>query len=251
MRRADRLLQILQVLRRSSSPVTARAIAAELEVVPRTIYRDIAALQASRVPIDGAAGVGYLLRPGYDLPPLMFDIAEIEAVVLGLAMVAERGDVELARGAADALAKIKAVVPKDIDRSIRQAASLVPHRLESGVGFGPYVPLIRTAVRESRKLSVTYTDAEGRTSRRTIWPLGLYLYSHVTLLCTWCETRGDFRAFRSERVTECHLLDERYDGRNGAMLTEFLARFGDGHGDLSEMPQGGSAISQAARTSQA
>lgn len=225
MRRADRLLQIIQILRRSDRPTTAQALSDALEVVPRTIYRDIAALQASRVPIDGEAGVGYVLRPGYDLPPLMFGTAEIEAVVLGLAMVVERGDDELVRGARDALAKIKAVVPQDVAYAAWKAMLLVPHSLEKGVGFGPYIPAIRTAIRESRKLQIDYADAIGHRSQRIIWPLGLYLYSHVTLVCAWCETRQDFRAFRSERIDQCKSLDERFDGKNGGLMQEFLNGF--------------------------
>lgn len=227
MRRADRLLQIVQILRRSHVPTTARALADELEVVPRTVYRDIAALQASRVPIDGEAGVGYVLRAGYDLPPLMFDTAEIEAIVLGLAMVIERGDRELARGAGDALAKVRAVVPPDVADQIGKAKLLVPHPLEEGVGFGEHVPAIRAAIRASRKLRIEYTDARGTPTERTIWPLGLYLFSHVTLVCAWCEERCDFRAFRSERLGGCRPLSERFDGKNGALMAEFVARFRD------------------------
>ncbi|UUL83794.1 helix-turn-helix transcriptional regulator [Sphingomonas qomolangmaensis] len=225
MRRADRLLQIIQILRRSTAPVTAAMLASELEVVPRTIYRDIVTLQASRVPIEGEVGLGYVLRGGYDLPPLMFHSAEIDAIVLGLTMVMERGDAGLARGAADALAKVQAVVPPDVLQHIRIAKLLVPHPLEDGVSFGEYVPLIRAAIRENRKLRVDYQDAKGSPTTRTIWPLGLYLFSHVTMIGAWCEVRGDYRAFRTERVKSCQPLDEHFNGRNGAMMAEFVARF--------------------------
>jgi predicted DNA-binding transcriptional regulator YafY len=225
LRRADRLLQIIQILRRSNRPTTAQALADELEVVPRTIYRDIATLQASRVPIDGEAGIGYLLRPGYDLPPLMFDTDEIEAVVLGLTMVAERGDPALTRGASDALAKVRAVVSKDVAAASWKATLLVPHAVEAGVDFGPYLPLIRDAIRDCRKLDIGYSDANGDPSKRTIWPLGLYMYSHATLVCAWCEMRNGFRAFRSERITSCILGEGRFDGKNGAMMTAFLKEF--------------------------
>jgi predicted DNA-binding transcriptional regulator YafY len=225
MRRADRLLQIVQILRRSNSAITADALAAELEVVPRTIYRDIASLQASRVPIDGAVGVGYVLRPGYDLPPLMFRTAEIEAVVLGLAMVIERGDRELADGAVEALTKIRAVVPPDIADDIAKAKLLVPHSLETEVTFGAHVPAIREAIRENRKLRIDYVDKQGRSSDRTIWPLGLYLYSHVPLVCARCEHRRDYRTFRSERVIGCRPLSDTFNGKNGTLMMDFLARF--------------------------
>jgi short-subunit dehydrogenase len=177
LRRADRLLQIIQILRRSNGPTTAQALATELEVVPRTIYRDIAALQASRVPIDGEAGFGYMLRPGYDLPPLMFDTAEIEAVVPGLAMVVERGDEEMARGATDAMAKIRVVMPQDVADTAWKALLIVPHPMEKGVGFGSHISTIRAAIRSSRKLRIAYADENGQRSERTIWPLGLYLYA--------------------------------------------------------------------------
>lgn len=223
MRRADRLLQIIQILRRSTGPVTAKALADELEVVTRTVYRDIATLQASRVPIDGEAGIGYVLRGGYDLPPLMFDIEQVEAIALGLAMVIERGDRQLASGARDALAKIRAVVPDDVANYIDAAQALVPHRLEPGVTFGEHLPLIRKAIREKRKLSIRYRSQAGRSSERTIWPLGLYFYSHVTLLCTWCEQRSDFRAFRTERIERCEEQTDHFDAKNGALMRQCVA----------------------------
>ncbi len=232
MRRADRLLQIIQVLRRSTGPTTAQKLADELEVVPRTIYRDIATLQASRVPIDGEAGVGYVLRPGYDLPPLMFEATEIEAVVLGLNMVVERGDPELSRGAKNALAKVRAVVPDYVLDASWKAMLMVPHRLESGVEFGQHLAVIRVAIRDSRKLKIRYRRADGQHSYRTIWPLGLYLYSHVTLVCAWCEQRSDFRAFRSERIDSAVELDERFDGKNGALMRSFLNAFAESGGKV-------------------
>lgn len=225
MRRADRLLQIIQILRRANAPVTASHLASELEVVPRTVYRDIATLQASRVPIEGEVGLGYVLRGGYDLPPLMFNSAEIDAIVLGLTMVMERGDADRARGAEDALAKVQAVVPPDVLDHIRVAKLLVPHPLEDGVSFGEHIPLIRAAIRESRKLQIDYHDAKGSPTTRTIWPLGLYLFSHVTMIGAWCEVRGDYRAFRTERVQACRPLGDRFNGRNGAMMAEFVAQF--------------------------
>jgi predicted DNA-binding transcriptional regulator YafY len=225
MRRADRLLRIVQILRRGDLPKTALALAEELEVVPRTIYRDIAVLQASRVPIDGAAGVGYILRPGYDLPPMMFTADEAAAMVLGLNMVIERGDEGLASGAIDALAKIQAVVPADVSDQLWKAMVLVPHRLEEGVGFGKYGAMIRQAIRDSRKLRISYADGRGQRSERTVWPLGLYYYSYVTLICTWCEARADFRAFRAERISDCKVIDQRFDGKNGSLMQDFLANF--------------------------
>lgn len=226
MRRADRLLQIVQILRRRPrTPTTALALAEELEVAPRTIYRDILALQSARVPIDGEAGVGYRLQPGYDLPPLMFNADEIEAITLGATMVIERGDPDLANAARDVLAKIQTVLPKRAADQLWKAALLVPHRLPEGVSFGAHLPSIRKAIRDHRKLRIDYSDAKDRVTSRTIWPLGLYLFSHVTLLCAWCETRKDYRAFRSERIHACEPYRDTFDPKNGALMKEFLARF--------------------------
>lgn len=226
MRRADRLLQIVQILRRDRGHVTASALSEELEVATRTVYRDIVALQAARVPIEGEAGVGYVLRPGYDLPPMMFTAEEVEAVTLGARMVIERGDPDLARAARDVLAKVEAVVPRSAADQMWKAALLVPHPLEAGVSFGRFVPIIRQAVRDNRKLRISYTDGKAVPSVRTLWPLGLYLFSHVTLVCAWCELREDYRAFRSERISGCEVLRDGFDPKGGALMSEFLRSFG-------------------------
>ncbi|MBX7482003.1 helix-turn-helix transcriptional regulator [Qipengyuania qiaonensis] len=222
MKRADRLLQIVQILRRRDCPTTAMMLATELEVAPRTIYRDIATLQAGRVPIDGEAGVGYVLRPGYDLPPLMFDPQEIEAVTLGARMVIERGDPDLSRAAADVLAKIRAVLPTSVGSELWKASLLVPHPLEDAVDLGPHLPELRTAIRGNRKLRIAYMDGDRQGTERTIWPLGLYLYSHVTLVCSWCELRSGYRAFRSDRISVCETLDQQFDAQNGRLLREYF-----------------------------
>jgi predicted DNA-binding transcriptional regulator YafY len=224
MRRADRLLQIVQVLRRRRAPTTAERLAEELEVTPRTIYRDVAALQASRVPIEGQAGVGYVLRPGYDLPPLMFGAEELEAVALGARMVADRGDPDLARAAENVLAKVSAVLPDPLADQIWRAALMVPHRSAEAARFGEYLPSVRRGIREQRKLRIEYEDGSGAATARTVWPLGLYFFSHVTLVCAWCELRADFRTFRADRLRRCEILDERFDARRGALLRAFLAR---------------------------
>lgn len=223
MRKADRLLQIIQVLRRRRIPTTAERLAEELEVTTRTIYRDVAALQASRVPIEGQAGMGYMLRPGYDLPPLMFGAEELEAVALGARMVADRGDPELARAAENVLAKVSAVLPDRLADQMWRAALMVPHRSAEAARFGEHLPLIRRAAREERKIKVSYADATGARTTRTIWPLGLYFFSHITLVCAWCELRGTFRAFRGDRIKSCELLADSFDARRGALLREFLS----------------------------
>lgn len=228
MRRADRLLQIVQILRRRGRATTAATLAEELEVTTRTIYRDMAGLQAARVPIQGEAGVGYVLQAGYDLPPMMFTVDELEAVTLGARMVIERGDHELGRAAADVLAKIESVVPKRLADQMWRAGLLVPHPLEEGVGFGEHVSAIRRAIRDNRKLAIVYSDSDGQQTARTVWPLGLYLFSHVTFVCAWCELRSDYRAFRSERIGGCEALPDGFDPRGGRLMREFLAAFARG-----------------------
>lgn len=234
MRRADRLLQIVQLLRRCRTPVTAEQMARELEVVPRTIYRDIATLQASRVPIDGQAGVGYLLRPGYDLPPLMFSEDELEAIVLGARMAADRGDPDLARAAENVLAKISVVLPDRLSGRMWRAALMVPHRSKEAAAFGEYLPLIRKAVRIQSKIRIGYVDTQGRETFRTLWPLGLYFFSHVTVVCTWCELRADFRAFRADRIRSCTMSGQSFNAQNGALLRAFFD-------SRSSMPANGSS----------
>jgi predicted DNA-binding transcriptional regulator YafY len=224
MRRADRLLRLVQALRRNRRPVTAQSLAEELEVAKRTIYRDIADLQASRVPIEGEAGIGYILRPGYDLPPMMFTIEEAEAIALGLRLVRDRGDAALVKAAADVLTKISAVVPAPLGTAIQESALLVPIRPPEAADFGPNLPELRQAIRDQIKLDIAYADESGCETERTIWPLAMFFYTHVTLVCAWCELREDHRMFRSDRIRSMTLTPVRFNGRNGSLLDEFLNR---------------------------
>jgi predicted DNA-binding transcriptional regulator YafY len=200
MRRADRLLRLVQLLRRQRRPITAKQISESLEVARRTVYRDIADLQASQVPIEGAAGLGYVLKPGYDLPPLMFSSDEIEAIVLGMRLVKDRGDLPLSHAAADVLAKIATVLPKSRTREMDRTNFFVPVRPVDEAGFGPYLPMLRKATQQSEKLRISYADAKDQVTRRTIWPLALIFYTHATSVCTWCELRQDFRMLRADRI---------------------------------------------------
>lgn len=224
MRRADRLLRLVQALRRHRRPVTAQRLAEELEVAKRTIYRDIADLKASRVPIDGEAGIGYILRPGYDLPPMMFTIEEAEAITLGLRLVRDRGDAVLAKAAADVATKISTVVPAPLAAAIEQSALLVPMRPAAAADFGPNLPELRQAIRDQVKLEIAYADESGCETERTVWPLAIFFYTHVTLVCAWCELREDHRMFRSDRIRSISLTPVRFNGRNGSLLEEFLNR---------------------------
>lgn len=224
MRRADRLLQIVQALRRQRGPVTAQALADELEVSRRTIYRDVLALQASRVPIEGEAGVGYVLRPGYDLPPLMFTVEEIEAIVLGARLACDRGDADLARAADDVLAKVAAVLPPPLAAALERSALLVPSRAADEAAFGPYLTVLRRGVRERTRLRIGYVDAAGAVTDRVVWPLALLYYSDVTLLGAWCELRQGYRFFRTDRIEGLQTTGKRFDTRNGALVDEMMTR---------------------------
>lgn len=216
MRRADRLFQIIQVLRRNRGPVTADAIAAELETSKRTVYRDIADLIGQQVPIRGEAGVGYVLEGGYDLPPLMLTPDEVEAAVLGAQWVARRGDPELARAAMDLIAKIGVAVPERLRPLVLEPATraapnwnALPDRIDMAQA--------RRAIRAGRKIRMTYRDEQERETARTIWPFAVGYHETVRLLVAWCELRSDFRSFRTDRVSEAEFLEDRYPERPAAL----------------------------------
>lgn len=207
MRRADRLFQIIQILRRSTRPVTAGALAEELEVSKRTVYRDVADLIGQRVPIAGEAGLGYLLASDYDMPPLMLTSDEIEAVTLGAQWVASRSDKVLANAARDVIAKIAAVVPE----------RLRPLIVEPSVGVKPSMAepeenvdasSLRSAIRKGRKLRLRYRSEAGEETERTVWPVILGYAETSRLLVAWCELRHSFRHFRTDRMIEAEMLDE-------------------------------------------
>ncbi|MDE1148888.1 MAG: YafY family protein [Azospirillaceae bacterium] len=227
MRRADRLFQIIQILRRTRFPLTADALAAELETSKRTVYRDVADLMAQRVPIRGEAGIGYVLEDGYDLPPLMLTPDEIEAAVLGAQWVAERGDPALARAAQDLIAKIAATVPDRLRPYVLEPAVRVPMALP---GQNPRetpahaLDLARTRawIHAGRKIALRYTDEGGRDSRRVIWPVTIAYFHTARLLAGWCELRQDFRHFRTDRVVAADFLDERYPEQPIALRGRWL-----------------------------
>jgi predicted DNA-binding transcriptional regulator YafY len=209
-------------LRAAARPVTAAALADKLEVTPRTIYRDIAALQASRVPIEGAAGLGYVLRRGFDLPPLMFTGEEIDAIAVGVRLLRRLRDPKLQRAAEGVLDKLAAIVPQGLQPYLASAPYYVSDGSAPAVA-GIDLSELRNAIHEARKLWIAYVDERGRHTRRTIWPLGVAYYVDVTLIGAWCELRGDFRHFRVDRILASRLLDERYPAENGRIAAEWLA----------------------------
>ncbi|MFY0565293.1 helix-turn-helix transcriptional regulator [Archangium lansingense] len=223
MRRADRLFEIIQVLRRASAPLTADAIAAELETSKRTIYRDIGALIAQRVPIRGEAGIGYILERGFDLPPLMLTSDEIEAVALGAQWVMAHADATLARAALDVLAKIAAIVPEDLRPLIDDPAVGTPPSREVQGDVGVDVAKLRAWSRQGLKLAIGYVDKTGRTSERVIWPFMVGYVATVCVVMAWCELRADFRIFRTDRLTSVDFRDEHYPEHPVALRRRWLA----------------------------
>lgn len=225
MRRADRLFQIIQLLRRRRVATAAR-LAEELEVSERTIYRDIRDLTISGVPIDGEAGVGYVLRRGFDLPPLMFTDAEIESLVLGARIVGSWADAPLATAAQDVLAKVEAVVPERL-KARMQASPLfapgfhVPQQVVSDLAA------LRPAIDARWKVHFAYTREDGMHSVRTVRPLGLFFWGSIWSLTAWCELRRDFRNFRLDRVATLQVLKERFLDEPGKMLADYLRKVGE------------------------
>ncbi|QUD86204.1 helix-turn-helix transcriptional regulator [Phenylobacterium montanum] len=216
MRRAERLFQIIQILRRAHAPVTAQAIAEELETSVRTIYRDIAELLAQRVPVRGEAGIGYLMDKGFDLPPLMLTPDEIEAAVLGAQWVAGRADPELARAARDLVAKIGAVIPGHLRPFLLEATGTAAGRPRL-VADALDLSRLRAWIRAQKKLTLTYRDEGGATSERTVWPIAIGYYETSRVIAAWCELRQDFRHFRTDRVVAADFVDERYPARREAL----------------------------------
>jgi predicted DNA-binding transcriptional regulator YafY len=211
MRKASRLFEIIQILRLARHPVTAAEIAGRLEVTARSIYRDIAALQAMRVPVEGERGIGYILRPGFDLPPLMFSIEETEAVVLALALLERTGDTELKAAARRVGDKIAGAVPPPLRQTLSARAlhawGTTPRQPE-----GIDLATVRRAIRDEETLRIDYRDEYGRASERTIRPIALIYYSETANIVAWCELRAAIRNFRADRVEACETTGQHFRG---------------------------------------
>lgn len=220
MSRSERLLSLLQVLRCHRRPVSGQALADEIGVSIRTLYRDIASLQAQGAAIEGEPGVGYVMKPGFMLPPLMFGSEELDALVLGMRWVADRGDRTLADGALSTLAKISAVLPPELRRELQESALLVGAGNKT-LNHSVTPDLLRVAIRDERKLQITYGDASGSVSQRVVWPFALVYFDQSRVLMCWCELRGDFRNFRTDRITEAELQEARYPRHRQALLREW------------------------------
>jgi len=221
--RAQRLLDLIQVLRRHRHPVSGSALAEATGVSLRTLYRDIDTLKAEGAHIDGEAGVGYVLRPGFMLPPLMFSEEEIEALVLGSRWVHQRADRELANAAANVLAKIGAVLPRDLRDALDDSGLLIAPGEPPAAG-DTELPKIRQAIRRERKIAIAYRDKDGSATRRTVWPFAVGFFEKARVVCAWCELRDDYRHFRTDRIARLQIIDKRYPRRRQEMLKDWRAR---------------------------
>ena len=222
MRRADRLFDIIQLLRRNRL-VRAQDLARELEVSERTIYRDIAALIASGVPIEGEAGVGYILRGGFDMPPLMFDEEEIEAVVLGIRIVESWADHGMGGAARRALRKIEAALPEHLQDELARVSVDAPANHWSEPIEIPRGTL-RRAIRNRTKVRFEYCSKAGERTRRVVRPLLLSFFGTIWSLTAWCELRAEFRTFRLDFIRDAEFLDEVFEEEPGKRLSDLMAR---------------------------
>jgi len=223
--RADRLLHLVQQLRRRQRPVSAETLADELGVSIRSIYRDIQSLRAQGAEIAGEPGIGYVLKPGFLLPPLMFSDDEIEALVLGLQFALDQGDRTLGRAAKDAVGKLRAVLPPDLRHLIDDAGVVaVPAwgRQDDAIDLA----LVRRAIREQRKVELGYVDAKGEVTTRVIWPIAVAFHERVRTVVAWCELRQAYRTFRSDRIRDFVAQESRYPRPRKAMIREWRAIVG-------------------------
>lgn len=210
MNKSERLLRLLTLLRSRRTAITAKALSSVMEVSERTVYRDIQALIYSGVPIDGAAGVGYLLGERAHLPPLMFTEQELVALVAGINMVKAFTDSELAAAASLCEAKIRTVLPHELTRKVEQQPYRLPV-LEKDAQVRELHQQLRSACHQQLKVSIRYCDANEQLSQRTLWPLAIIGFFGAWVLLAWCELRQDYRNFRIDRIAALILLRERYD----------------------------------------
>jgi len=226
MSRTGRLFQLMDALRGNRRPLTAAVLAERLGVSERTIYRDMQTLSELGAPVEGSAGVGYLLRSGFFLPPLMFDADELEALVLGARWVRHQGDTALARAASSALAKIATATPKDLRDEMAETSLWVP--LPPQASDAPAAPVrdawvqpAREAIRRQHKLRIRYRDEHGAASERVVWPFALAFFEGRRLLAAWCELRAAIRHFRIDRIAHAEPLAGRYPTPRHVLLKQW------------------------------
>lgn len=219
MGRSVRMFEIIQLLRNSDKPCTAQDIATELEVTKRTVYRDIASLQAMRVPIEGAAGVGYMMRSGFDLPPINFGVEEAEAITVGLAMITRTGDAGLKRAARSAAQKLADATP----------LSSTVFASSWGVEEPKTIDLsdVRKAIREEHKLEIAYERADSIQSQRTVLPIAIAYHSDAIVIAAWCELRDDFRHFRPDRISSYRILPATFLGEGDRLRQKWIKSYSE------------------------
>lgn len=237
MRKAERLFEIVQLLRRMGGPVSAEKIAQELGSSKRSVYRDVAALMAQDIPIRGEAGIGYVLEKGFDMPPLMLTSDELDAAVLGAHWVASRGEPNLAKAALNFLAKIEVVVPE----------RLRGHVLEPATSIAPVVAafeavsssLLRNAIRTHRKVILVYEGGSGTRTERVVWPILLGYRDAGRILAAWCELRSGFRYFRTDRMISADTLEQRIPEKALALRARWRAAMDQERASYANQPQEG------------
>ena len=219
MGRSVRMFEIIQLLRNADRPCTAQEIAKDLEVTKRTVYRDIASLQALRVPIEGEAGVGYIMRSGFDLPPINFDVEEAEAITVGLAMITRTGDAGLKRAARRAAQKLADATPLSNTVFASSWGAEEPASID--------LSEVRKAIREERKLRIDYERADTTQSARTILPIAIAYHSDAVVIAAWCELRDDLRHFRPDRISSYRILSETFLGEGDRLRQEWIKNYSE------------------------
>jgi predicted DNA-binding transcriptional regulator YafY len=219
MRRAERLFRLVNELR-ARGVSRAEDLAVHFEISVRTVYRDIAHLQASGLPIEGEAGVGYILRPGFDLPAMTFTFEQLDALAMGLSFVEVAGDTALSQAASEVRAKLQSALPDPEQRRLENAPMFASRRDGRAA---PLAKVVRRAIREAKVLRLRYEDRDGGSSERRVRPLGIWAFTEGWLFAGWCELRGDFRAFRLDRITALEDTGESFRGEPDQSLQAYLA----------------------------
>ncbi|QTD45863.1 helix-turn-helix transcriptional regulator [Ottowia testudinis] len=225
--RTARLLQLLEALRTRRHAVSGQTLAGEMRISLRTLYRDIATLRGQGAQIDGDPGVGYLLRPGFTLPPLMFSEDELEALILGARWVASHAaDPELAQAAHGVMNRIGSVLPADLRLAVQTSGLFVPPCDDlHAIAPAPWLPALRRAIRDEHALRLDYRDEHGATTQRRIWPFAMAFFDRARLIAAWCELRQDFRHFRADRVVALVNTGEHYPERRHALIQRWRVQF--------------------------
>lgn len=218
MRRAERLFRLVNEMR-ARGVSRAEDLAAHFEVSVRTIYRDIAHLQGSGLPIEGEAGIGYLLRPGFDLPSLTFTFDQVDALAIGLSFVESTGDPTLAEAAREVRAKLQASLPQPESRKLADAPYFAFRR---GGRASPFAKLLRIAIRQKAIVQMSYADGEGKQSKRRVRPLAVWSFTDGWMFAAWCELRVDFRTFRFDRIIDLELTGDRFDEDEAQGLRAYI-----------------------------